>query len=104
MILFENCSFDNKSGIWKDENNILNDDSNDNDLFKEFETLSTSGKSFDKIIPIDNSFKFKKTTLVNNFEWKDVFYAEDNNFINFIRFLKSKDKIIFFIYYCYTNT
>jgi len=83
LILFQNCSFDNKSGIWKDENNILNDDSNDNDLFKEFETLSTSGKSFDKIIPIDNSFKFKKTTLVNNFEWKDVFYAEDNNFINF---------------------
>ena len=33
LIIFQSCSFDNKTGIWKNENSISN---KDNDLFNEF--------------------------------------------------------------------
>ena len=39
FILLNNCSFDNKSGIWKNENNI---DKNQKDTFKQFKNVSTS--------------------------------------------------------------
>ena len=37
LILFNNCSLDNKSGIWKNANNVTD---KEDDLFKEFEALS----------------------------------------------------------------
>ena len=80
FVLLQSCSFDNKTGIWKNDNNISNED---NDIFDDFETLSSSATTFDKIIPINESFKFKITRSINNFEWKDVFYNKKNNYINF---------------------
>ena len=80
LVIFQNCSFDNKTGIWKNEN-IVSD--KDEVLFKDFKTLSSSTKVFDKIIPYNKKFKFKIAKATDNFEWKDIFYDESNNLKNF---------------------
>ena len=80
FILSQGCSFDNKTGIWKNDNSISKVDNN---IFEEFETLSLSTTSFDKIIPINKSFKFKITPSTNNSEWKDIFFNRNNNYKNF---------------------
>jgi outer membrane protein assembly factor BamB len=80
FIFFQSCSFDNKSGIWKNKN--ITNDKND-DLFKDFENLASADGSFNKIISIKNDFKFKLTNPINNLEWKEIFYNQSNNFDNF---------------------
>ena len=39
LIFLAGCSFDNKSGIWKNNNNITK---KDKDIFSDFKTLSSS--------------------------------------------------------------
>ena len=80
LFLFQSCSFDNKTGIWKSENNIPEEKK---DLFEEFSTLKSLNKSYNELIPIKKNFKFKLTTPIVNYEWKDVFYNQTNNFKNF---------------------
>ena len=80
LVLFQNCSFDKKSGIWKNENAIPDVDKG---YLKELETLSSSNKLFDKIIPVDRNFKFKLTSVVDNFDWNDIFFKKNNNLQNF---------------------
>jgi hypothetical protein len=80
LIFFHNCSFDNKTGIWKNENSVSE---NDNNLFKDFETLITQKSSFDESIDIKKNFKFKLSDPVNNDNWNDIFYDETNNYKNF---------------------
>ena len=80
FILFYGCSFDNKSGIWKNENLITEDT---NDSLKEFKRLSITSSPFNKIINIKKDFEFKTLPLVNVKEWKDIFYSDNNNLQNF---------------------
>jgi len=80
LILFQSCSFDNKSGIWKNENKI----SDRKDLFKDFKTLLSSNESFNKIVLFDNKYNFKLSPAKNNLEWNDIFYNKNNNLKNFI--------------------
>ena len=49
LIFLQNCSFDNKTGIWKNEKIFSK---KENDLFKDLETLNTKNDSFNKIIPV----------------------------------------------------
>ena len=79
LIFIQSCSFDNKSGIWKGEN-IKNEK---NEPFKEFQTLSSTNVLFDKQITADKDFKLNKINLINNSEWKDIFYDKTNNYKNF---------------------
>ena len=60
IILFYSCSFDNKSGIWKNENLITEDT---NDSFKEFKKLAITYRTFNKIINIKKNFEFKTPTI-----------------------------------------
>ena len=71
IIFFQNCSFDNKTGIWKNDNysSKIN-----NDLFEGFETLSSTNEEFNEIIPLDKNFKFVSSNSISNSEWKDIFY------------------------------
>ena len=80
LVIFQNCSFDDKTGIWKNENNVSN--SKENSL-KDFKTLSLSKKLFDTEIPLKKKFKFQLSKLTNNKKWNDVFYNKENNFKNF---------------------
>ena len=40
IFIINSCSFDNKSGIWKNENLITNN--KDNDIFKDFKKIISS--------------------------------------------------------------
>ena len=78
--LLNNCSFDDKSGIWKNENGSPNLSKNSN---QEFKTLSLSNKPFDQIINIKQNFRFKVTDPINNLKWEDIYFDQTNNFQNF---------------------
>ena len=107
LIFCQNCSFDQKSGIWKNENIITNN--KENDIFREFKTLSSSNDYFKEIIEISDNFKFRDFVVSKNSDWSDIFYRNTNNFENFEynelnqTFLKGKkiskykinDKILF---------
>ena len=80
LVIFQNCSFDNKSGIWKSENSIKKVDK---DLFDELETLSISNETFSKILPIQKNYRFKLSDKIVNLNWNDFFYNETNNPDNF---------------------
>ena len=79
LIIFQNCSFDNKSGIWKGNET----DKSQKKLFENFEKLSSSDTTFDQIIEINKNFKFQLSNQVTAKKWTDIFYDETNNFENF---------------------
>ena len=79
-ILLQSCSFDNKSGIWKNENEVL---VQKNDPLSNFESLSYVEEQFDKIVPFDGNSKIKISNTVSNLKWSDIFYNKMNNFDNF---------------------
>ncbi len=78
-IFLNNCSFDNKSGIWKNKSFS----NNENNQFKNFKNLAFEKNVFNKVINLQKDFKFKSTRLVLNNDWKDVYYNNNNNFPNF---------------------
>ena len=74
IIYFSSCSFDNKSGIWMNENQNLKKKN-----FPEFETLVSSKEIFKEIILHKKNFNFKKLDNKRNLNWSDIFYNESNN-------------------------
>ena len=80
LIFFQNCSFDNKTGIWKNENIKIK---KNDDIFKEFKKISKSSDSFNKIIPVKKKFTFRINSPTSTSEWKDIFYNKNNNYDNF---------------------
>ena len=79
LILIGHCSFDNKTGIWK--NNDL--DLKEKNRFEGFEKLFTEEKTFDSIIAPSSNLVLKINAIKNNSKWLDEFYQESNNFDNF---------------------
>ncbi len=79
LISFYSCSFDNKTGIWSNENDIS---AIDKELDK-YKDLISSNESFNQIIDIDPQFKFNLKDQKINFEWLDIFYNKENNQGNF---------------------
>ncbi len=74
------CSFDDKTGIWKNENiNVKKE----NEIFKEFEALTVSDKPFDEIIEPDSSTKILFEKPFRNISWKDIYFDQTNNYKNF---------------------
>ena len=79
IIIFYSCSFDNKSGIWKNENLASKED---NEIFREFKKLAITYSPFKKIVKTPNNFEFKVPDLVNATEWNDIFFSDTNNLLN----------------------
>ena len=79
-LTLSSCSFDNKTGIWKNEKNDTNNESN---IFKEFKSVTTFENKFNKVIPFDNKNKFQLLKPSNNLEWNDEFFSLNNNLKNF---------------------
>ena len=79
LVFLNNCSFDNKTGIWssgepsKKEKNFLED----------FKTLTYGEDLFYKIIPKNKDFKFLLPNQVVNKKWNDIYFNKSNNLINF---------------------
>ncbi len=80
VFFLNNCSFDNKSGIWDNEKNITEEN---NDQFKDFEKISSSQDIFNKIVPLATSLKIKLPSLTQPEEWNEIFYKNNNNYVNF---------------------
>ena len=80
FILLNNCSFDNKSGIWKNENNV---DKNQKDSFSQFKNISTSIDPFNEIIQIKKDHKFKSIKKITLNSWKQIYLNQNNNLNNF---------------------
>jgi len=91
LIFFHShCSFDNKSGIWTNNSNV---DKEKADRFKDFETLYTKEKSFNKVVlPKKNSNLLLEPIKQSN-KWQDEFYSETNNLNNFE--FKNLNEVIF---------
>ena len=89
-IFIQNCSFDNKTGIWKNNNSISK---NETDSFKDFENISFSKDTFNQEIAIRKDFKFNLNSPINNLIWKDIYFNEENNSKNFL--YNDLNKIIF---------
>jgi len=80
LFLFNSCSFDNKSGIWKNENSTTNN--KDDDIFKDFEKIISSTESFNDVIQLDTKFNFNLKKNYQNDSWLDIFYNDNNNIDN----------------------
>ena len=82
LIIFflNNCSFDNKTGIWDNEKSILK---KENDQFKDFKKLSNSQVIFNKTVPLQKEFEIQMPNLINPKQWLEIFYSRNNNFENF---------------------
>ena len=106
LILFifisSHCSFDDKSGIWKNSNTI---DSKKKDRFQDFETLNTKEKSFNKIILPNKNLDLLLDPVKANTKWSDEFYQGSNNFDNFeyknLNEIIFKSKKAFYIFHIY---
>ena len=82
FFIFNQCSFDNKTGIWKNDNTVTKNNKNDN-VFKEFVKISTSEEIFNEIIDLNENFNFRLPSPIKNFQWKDIYYDQTNNYKNF---------------------
>ena len=80
FIILIGCSFDNKSGIWKNENIT---EKRDQKAFKEFKNLLSANQSFNEIIKLKNNTGFRISKKIKNLEWKDKFYNNSNYYDNF---------------------
>ena len=63
-ILIQSCSFDNKTGIWKNENTITK---KKNKTFKDFKSINLLNQSSEETIPIEKNYKFQLRPASNNF-------------------------------------
>ena len=80
LFLLNACSFDNKTGIWNNENVISQ---KDDDLFKDFKKISITEDVFDEIIIVKKDYDIKIDKSFKNLNWKDINYSRNNNTINF---------------------
>ena len=81
MLLFQNCSFDKKSGIWK--NTTVEIDKKDKN-FKDFESVIEENKNYlDKTIIIDPNIQLFLTSKIKPKNWTDLYFKKNNNFANF---------------------
>jgi outer membrane protein assembly factor BamB len=92
IILFlNNCSFDNKTGIWKNISKVENEQ---NVNFKDFKSINiTNQNTFNETIKIKKNFKFILNAQENPQDWVDFYYSPNNNYVNFQ--YKDKNKIFF---------
>ena len=79
IIFLQSCSFDNKSGIWKNENMPPEIDKK----FDQLESVVTVAPNFEKIIKVKEDYKFRLSKKVLNKNWSDIYYNSSNNYKNF---------------------
>ena len=90
LVILNNCSFDNKSGIWKNEKQIA---TKKIDLTQDFQSIKSKQEKFNKTIDLDKKYIFKKNILITNKDWQDLFFSKENNLKNFSYL--NQNKLIF---------
>ena len=82
ILLFPNCSFDNKSGIW---NNNSKRNNSVNNVLKDFQSFEKSEKKeFTKKIKLDENYKFDTSEIYKNNFWNEKYFSEGNIISNFL--------------------
>ena len=81
LFFFTNCSFDNKSNIWENADNTL--ENKRNNIFKDFKKISSSINYYNKNIPLNKDVILSTSNPIKNSSWNDIFYQKNNNFENF---------------------
>ena len=89
LLLTSSCSFDNRSGIWKNDSKISK---NELGFFKDFKQIGTRQSNFNEIIEFKKKIIFDIPKKINNDKWEDVYYNQSNNHVNFA-FDEKKDLI-----------
>ncbi len=81
ITFLQNCSFDNKSGIWKNSSNeIKKTDKN----FKDFKKVILENENFfNETVELNKKFKFFLTPIKSPKIWNDFFYNANNVNANF---------------------
>ena len=80
FLFFNNCSFDNKTGIW---NSTEKQSKKNKEIFKEFKSLSINEKNFNQLINLNKDYIFKIPKKITNSNWNDIYYNNNNNSSNF---------------------
>ncbi|MFL2852821.1 MAG: PQQ-binding-like beta-propeller repeat protein [Candidatus Pelagibacter sp.] len=80
VLILSHCSFDNKTGIWKNNNEIIE---KKKDEYKGFKKLYTEEKLFNQIISPNKNLKILPEPIKLNKKWLDEFYQDTNNSDNF---------------------
>ncbi len=89
IIFLNNCSFDNKSGIWQNDKSISKEDNQ----FSEFKTLRSLNDSFNQTVVLNKNIDLKVDKIIDNSFWRDIYFNDGNNFKNFS--FNNNDKKIF---------
>ncbi len=91
IIFLQNCSFDNKSGIWENSSTeIKKTDKN----FKDFKQVVLENENFfNDVVELKKGFKFFLTPLSFPKKWNDLFFNENN--INANYSYSDENQIIF---------
>ena len=69
FVILLSCSFDKKSGIWKNDSNVGIEN---NDVYSQFEDLIIVNSPFKNEIKIKDGFKFNIPDSYSNLEWTDT--------------------------------
>ncbi len=80
LFLSSHCSFDTRSGIWQNSDPVNKEQEK---RFKDFETLYTEKKTFNKIIEPNKNLSLELGPISTNNQWSDEFYQNSNNFDHF---------------------
>ncbi len=80
FFLFSSCSFDNKTGIWKDANDLSNDKSK---TFIDFKKLGVDKEKYDEEVNLKNNYNFNIPQKISHNKWEDIYYNKFNNYDNF---------------------
>ncbi len=89
ILFLSNCSFDNKTGIWKNSNET----SKKKNELSDFKKIYTEQKLFNKAISPKNNLQVKLDDIKKNLIWNDELYQGSNNLENFE--YKDFNKIVF---------
>ena len=82
LLIISNCSFDDKTGIWKNEQNksLVK---KDNGVFKDFQNINfDKNNAFNQIIEPRKNLNFFLESKKSISNWKDQFFANDNIYPN----------------------
>ena len=52
------------------------------DILKDFKKISVSEDVFDKIISLEDNKKLEISLAVNNLNWNDIYFNDENNLKN----------------------
>ncbi len=81
LLFLQNCSFDDKTGIWKNERSVSINSSKDK-IFEGFEKIAISEETFNKVIELDSKIKLRISKPIKTQEWNDIYYNQNNNYPN----------------------